>query len=112
MPTEVDTRRQRVLVRGEELLARARELVHQGNVRRIIVIGENGDTILEIPLTLGVAGALAAPSLVALGAIAALAKNYTLLIESTHQQEQQSTAKPAGPSKGAEPKATDAPTRG
>jgi Domain of unknown function (DUF4342) len=110
MPTEVDTRRQRVLVRGEELLAKAREVVHQGNVRRIIVIGENGDTILEIPLTLGVAGALAAPSLVALGAIAALAKNYTLLIEST--QEQQSTAKPAGPSKGAEPEATDAPTRG
>ena len=77
------TTRERVRVKGEELLAKARELVHKGNVRRIIVVGENGATILEIPLTLGVAGALAAPSLVALGAIAALAKNYTLLIEAT-----------------------------
>lgn len=80
--TQETTGRQRIRVRGEELLARARELVHKGNIRRIIVIGDDGGTILEIPLSLGVAGAIAAPSLVALGAIAALASNYTLLIES------------------------------
>lgn len=74
-------------VKGEELLAKVRELVHQGNVRRIHVIGEDGASILEIPLTAGVIGAIVAPVLVAVGAIAALAKNYTLLIEATTPSE-------------------------
>jgi len=75
------SRAERIQVKGEELLAKVRELVHQGNVRRIHVIGEDGASILEIPLTAGVIGAIVAPVLVAVGAIAALAKNYTLLIE-------------------------------
>ena len=75
--------KRRIVVQGENLLAKVRELIHQGNVRRIIVIGEDGATILEIPLTAGVIGAIIAPVLVAIGAIAALAKNYTLLIEAT-----------------------------
>ena len=74
-------RTQRLHVKGEELLAKVRELIHQGNVRRIHVIGEDGASIMEIPLTAGVIGAVVAPVLVAIGAIAALAKNYTLLIE-------------------------------
>lgn len=74
-------RKQRIRVRGEELLAKVRELIHEGNVRRIIVIGDDGTTLLEIPLTAGIVGAVMAPALVAVGAIAALATNYTLLIE-------------------------------
>ena len=77
----VESRRQRIRVRGEELLAKVREIIHKGNARRIIVINEEGHSLIEIPLTAGVIGAIVAPVLVAVGAIAALAQNYTLLIE-------------------------------
>ena len=87
-PVEGPAPKHRMVVRGEHLLAQVRELIHQGNVRRIIVIGDNGATILEIPLTAGVIGAIVAPVLVAIGAIAALASNYTLLIEATSPQPQ------------------------
>jgi hypothetical protein len=68
-------------VHGDELVARAKELIHQGNVRRLIVKDEHGSTILEIPLTVGVVGAVLMPMWVALGAIAALAAKYTLVVE-------------------------------
>jgi hypothetical protein len=68
-------------VSGEGLVARVKELVHQGNIRRIIVKNAGGDTIMEIPLTVGVVGAVLLPVWVALGAIAALAADYTLVIE-------------------------------
>ena len=58
-------------VMGEQLLSRVKELVHEGNVRRII-IKQEGHTIMEIPLTVGVVGAIMAPALVAIGAIGAL----------------------------------------
>ena len=58
-------------VRGEQLLGKVKELIHEGNVRRII-IKQEGNTIMEIPLTIGVVGAIAAPVLVAIGAISAL----------------------------------------
>src|SRR5690242_19115157 len=56
---------------GEQLLARVKDLVHEGNVRRII-IKQEGHTILEIPLTVGVVGILALPQLAAIGALCAL----------------------------------------
>jgi hypothetical protein len=77
----LETRKQKILVRGEELLGKVRELIHEGNSRRISVIGDNGATLLEIPLTAGIIGTVMAPTLVAIGAIAALAKDYTLVIE-------------------------------
>jgi uncharacterized protein DUF4342 len=58
-------------VMGEQLLAKVRELLHEGNVRRII-IKQEGRTIVEFPLTVGVVGVVAAPVLVAIGAISAL----------------------------------------
>jgi hypothetical protein len=67
-------------VRGEELLRKVKEIVHEGNARRIIVKDEKGETYLEIPLTLGVVGALFLPVLAALGAMAALASNFTLQV--------------------------------
>ena len=67
-------------VSGERLLARIKELVHEGNVRRIRIRHE-GRVILEIPLTVGVVGAVLVPVWVAVGAIAALAADYTLEIE-------------------------------
>ncbi len=65
-------------VKGEHLVERARELVRAGNVRRLIVKSEQGQTLIEIPLTMGIVGAMLLPVWVALGAIAALANDYTL----------------------------------
>jgi hypothetical protein len=68
-------------VPGDQLLTRAKELIHEGNVRRLIVKNEQGHTVIEVPLTMGVVGALLAPALAAIGAIAALAGHYTLVVE-------------------------------
>jgi hypothetical protein len=74
-------------VSGERLVGRVKELIHQGNVRRIIVKNDDGQTILEIPLTIGVVGAVLLPSLVALGAIAALAADYTVVVQKETTRE-------------------------
>lgn len=65
-------------VKGEDLLAKIKELIHQGNVTRIIIKNEEGKVYLEIPVTVGVIGALLLPVLAAIGALAALAANFTI----------------------------------
>ena len=65
-------------VEGEGLVQRVKELVREGNVRRIKVKNDEGRTLLEIPLTVGVVGVALIPIWVALGAIAALAADDTL----------------------------------
>ena len=64
-------------VMGEQLLAKVKELLHEGNVRRII-IKQEGRTIMEFPLTIGVIGVFAAPMLVAIGAISALVAQFSI----------------------------------
>ena len=59
-------------VKGEELVAKVKQLLHEGNVRRVLIKDEHGKVFMEIPLTFGVIGALIAPMLAALGALAAL----------------------------------------
>ncbi len=68
-------------VSGENLVARVKELIREGNARRIIVKNPEGHTLLEIPLTMGLVGAMFLPVWVALGSIAALASHYTLVVE-------------------------------
>ena len=68
-------------VTGEKLLATIRELVHQGNVRRIVIRNAKGVTLLEIPLVVGIAGAVFVPVWAAIGALAALLAKFTLVIE-------------------------------
>lgn len=68
---------------GGEILNKVKEVIHQGNVRRIILKDEQGKTFLEIPLTVGVVGAIVAPILAAVGAIAALASNLTIVVIKT-----------------------------
>ena len=68
---------------GGEILNKVKEIIHQGNVRRIILKDEHGKTFMEIPLTVGVVGAIVAPILAAVGAIAALASNLTIVVEKT-----------------------------
>lgn len=68
-------------VTGGELVEKVKALVHEGNIRRITIKNQEGKTIIEIPLTLGVIGAVLAPVLAAVGAIAALATKCTIAIE-------------------------------
>lgn len=72
-------------VKGERLLARVKELVHEGNIRRITIKNDDGHAIVEFPLTLGVVGAVLLPVWVAVGAIAALAADYTLVVEKAEE---------------------------
>jgi len=67
-------------VDGIELVARLKEILHQGNVRHIVVRSEKGRTILELPLTLGAAGALMAPPYIMLGVLAALIGKCTISV--------------------------------
>jgi hypothetical protein len=66
---------------GEKLITKIKELIHEGNIRRIIIKDKEGKTVMEIPLTIGVVGALLAPTLAAIGAIAALVTEVTVVIE-------------------------------
>jgi hypothetical protein len=65
-------------VKGDELLKKIRDLVHEGNVRKIIIKDEKGNPYIELPLTLGVVGAVLAPVWAAIGALAAMASNFTV----------------------------------
>jgi len=58
-----------------------KELVHQGNIRRIVIKDQDGKVLMEIPLTIGVVGALLLPTLAAIGVIAALVTQCTIAIE-------------------------------
>jgi len=68
-------------VSGEELIKKVKELIKAGNTRRIIIKNEGGETVIEIPITIGAVGALVAPALAAVGAIAALVTKCTIIVE-------------------------------
>ena len=68
-------------VNGEDLVAKVKELVKQGNAKKIIIKGKDGNEILSFPITVGVAGIVLAPIFAAVGAIAALATECTIVIE-------------------------------
>ncbi len=70
-------------VNGEQLLSKVKELLHEGNIRRVIIKDKDGKTLVEFPMTFGVVGALLAPSLAALGAVAALVTEATIVVEKT-----------------------------
>jgi hypothetical protein len=73
-------------VRGRELVDKVGDLIHAGNVRRIIVKDEKGNTFLEIPLTVATVGVIAVPVLAALGTIAALIANFTIVVEKAQEE--------------------------
>ena len=70
-------------VDGEELLRKVKNLLKEGNIRRVIIKDKDGKILFEIPLTFGVVGALIAPQLAAIGAIAALLTEATVVVEKT-----------------------------
>lgn len=66
---------------GEKLIAKIKELLHEGNIRKLIIKDKDGKVLMEIPMTFGVVGVLLAPQLAAIGAIAALVTEATLVVE-------------------------------
>lgn len=68
-------------VRGEELLKKVKELIREGNIRKISILDKKGRVVMVLPLTLGVVGAVLAPPLAAVGAVAALLTECTIKVE-------------------------------
>ncbi|HNS16318.1 MAG TPA: DUF4342 domain-containing protein [Bacteroidales bacterium] len=73
-------------VKGQELLDKVKDIIHEGNIRRIVIKNDDGKTILEFPLTFGVIGAVLVPILAAVGAVAALAVDYTIEVYKTEEE--------------------------
>ncbi len=86
-PQEEKVRKEEFQVSGDVLVAKIKELIHEGNVRRIILRNEEGKTLIEIPLTIGVVGAILLPTWAAIGAIAALAARLTIVVEKVEPAE-------------------------
>ena len=74
-------RTQEFTISGDEVVAKVKELIHEGNIRRLIIKNEEGRTMLEVPLTLGLVGAALLPVLAAIGAAAAIATRCTIVVE-------------------------------
>lgn len=68
-------------VNGEDLLKKVKEIIAEGNVRKVIVKNKDGKSLVELPLTVGVVGMALAPMLAAVGAIAALVSECTIVVE-------------------------------
>jgi hypothetical protein len=101
--TDENVRTEEHMVAGDRLVERIKELVRQGNIRRVHVKNMEGRTLIEIPLTIGVVGVLFLPVWAAVGAIAALAANLTIVVEKIDEtpagesQPTQATEPPVAP---------------
>jgi hypothetical protein len=67
-------------VSGEEMIAKVKQLIKEGHARRIIIKNEEGNSIVELPLTIGAVGALIAPTLAVVGTLAALLTKCTIVV--------------------------------
>ena len=79
--TSSSKHREEYKIRGDKVVAKVRELLHEGNVRHVVIKNDGGRTLIEFPVTLGVAGALLLPVWAAVGAIAALVTNCRIEVE-------------------------------
>ena len=79
-------------VKGEELVEKIKQLLHEGNIRRIIIKDEDGKVYLEIPVTFGVVGVLLAPTIAALGALAAMVGNLKVEVIKMEEPEKSKEA--------------------
>lgn len=77
-------------VKGKELIEKVEELIKEGNARKIIIKDDKGRTYIEIPVTIGVLGALCAPILAAVGALAGMAANFTIEVVRKEPNDNQS----------------------
>ena len=82
---------------GDQVVSKVKELIHQGNVRRIIIKNEEGQTLIEVPLSLGVVGAVLAPVWAAIGAVAALVANCSIVVvRGEEKEEEEEVRTPSG----------------
>ena len=75
------TRIEEFEVSGDKVVETVKRLVHEGNIRRITIKGEDGKSLIEIPMTFGVVGAVLLPVWAAIGALAALVAKCTIVVE-------------------------------
>jgi len=80
-----------IKVLGHELADKVKSLISEGNVNRVIIKDEHGNTFVEIPVTVAAVGAVFAPVLAAVGAIAAMAAKFTIVVEKTAPREAPAT---------------------
>lgn len=78
---EHGTRREEHRVSGDRVISKLKELIHEGNVRHVVIKNEEGRTLIEFPVTVGVAGAVLLPVWAAVGAIAAIVSNCSIEVE-------------------------------
>ena len=83
--TQRPTRTEEFKLEGGKVLDKIKELIHQGNIRRITIKNEEGKTLIEIPLTLGLVGAALLPVFAAVGALAAVATRMVIAVERVDQ---------------------------
>jgi Domain of unknown function (DUF4342) len=82
-----DTRWEELKVTGDQLVDTVKRLFHEGNVRRVVIKNAEGQTYLEIPLTVGLVGAVLLPLWAALGALAAIAGGLTIAVERVEDKD-------------------------
>jgi Domain of unknown function (DUF4342) len=75
-------------VTGDEILTKVKEIIKEGNARRIIIKNEKEETLMEFPLTIGAIGVVLAPLFAAVGTLTALATNCTILVEKKTRDEE------------------------
>ena len=76
-----ETKKEEFKLNGEDLIKKVKEVIHEGNVRKITIKDKKGKDLIVLPLTFGVVGALIAPTLAAVGAIAALVTECSIVVE-------------------------------
>jgi hypothetical protein len=81
-------------VQGKDLAAKIHDLIHEGNVRRIVIKDESGHTFMEIPLTVAAIGVVAAPLLAAIGTIATMVAKFDIVVERNPPTTPPATDKP------------------
>ena len=79
--TKQSTKHEEFKVSGDEIVKKVKQLIKEGNARRIIILNEKNKVVMEIPQTIGAVGAVFAPVLAAVGALAALMSNCTIIVE-------------------------------
>ncbi len=104
--TEDTVRKEEFQLTGDAVITKIKEIVHAGNVRRITIKNEDGKTLIEIPLTVGVVGAVLLPVWAAIGALAALAARLIIVVEKVEKvpgsEPEASAAQARSSSEGAE----------
>ncbi|MGI5827537.1 MAG: DUF4342 domain-containing protein [Patescibacteria group bacterium] len=81
MSAKKSTKKEEFKVKGEDLVREVKTLIKEGNIRRITILNKEGKELIVVPLTLGVVGMVLAPTLAAIGAIAALVTECTIKVE-------------------------------